>query len=340
MATHKWFIELLESQRATFDDEAYPLPKYQSDAFQSCYELMREHPFSKRSKQRRSTMMQTHTLLTDVFLSVGPEVFLLCTLSTSISKLATITLKGLVPELRRWWKTVSHPQGLSKTANELCQANSVDTLVNSARKRKHSEVYSDITENKPVDSSESVSLGCAQPHQNRTSGSDIRNAQPLHNVVTDRSLAEQELSKEEHATIPNRPTHQPDESILDLKLTDLLSFLQQYQTSCPSLQITCPWAGVPLPSVVMNLDSSLGLNAKLELSAPLTAELMKYIGASKIAATEVSHGRVSKKHARPTSPDNNHNKSSPLARTRHYVPGRNATDSPRTTVFPDEYGAD
>ena len=86
MASNTWFIELLESERATFDDSPVPLPKYQNDGFTLCCELLREDQVSlaKRSKQRRSTRVQAHTLLSDIFLGVGPEVFLLCTLSTSI----------------------------------------------------------------------------------------------------------------------------------------------------------------------------------------------------------------------------------------------------------------
>lgn len=127
MSSTRWFVELLECERATFDDDAYPLPKHQKDAFEVCCELLKEEETSmaKRSKQRRSTRHRAHTLLCDVFSGVGPEVFLLCTLCTTISKLATVSLKSLIPELRRWWKTVSHPAGLTETARELCEANSI-----------------------------------------------------------------------------------------------------------------------------------------------------------------------------------------------------------------------
>ncbi|KAF7509569.1 hypothetical protein GJ744_007969 [Endocarpon pusillum] len=146
MASNTWFIELLESERATFDDSPFPLPKHQNDAFTLCCELLREDQVSlaKRSKQRRSTRVQARTLLSDIFLGVGPEVFLLCTLSTSISKIASVALKGLVPELRRWWKAASHPHGLTETAKELCEANSISSLVVPIRKRQHSDV-SNIT---------------------------------------------------------------------------------------------------------------------------------------------------------------------------------------------------
>jgi len=145
MSSTRWFIELLECERAKFDHGAYPLPKHQKDAFDLCCDLLKEEETSlaKRSKQRRSTRSRAHTLLSDVFLGVGPEVFLLCTLCTTISKLATIPLKSLIPELRRWWKTVSRPAGLTETAKELCTANFIGSLVTADRKRQHSEVTVD-----------------------------------------------------------------------------------------------------------------------------------------------------------------------------------------------------
>ena len=142
MSSTRWFVELLDCERATFDDDAYPLPKHQKDSFELCCELLKEEETSmaKRSKQRRSTRYRARTLLSDVFSGVGLEVFLLCTLCTTISKLATVSLKTLIPELRRWWKTVSHPAGLTETARELCKANSISSLVAPNRKRRHSEV--------------------------------------------------------------------------------------------------------------------------------------------------------------------------------------------------------
>lgn len=81
----------------------------------------------------------------------------------------------------------------------------------------------------------------------------------------------------------------PCASVVDLKIRDLLSFLQQYQTSCPSLQMVCPLFGVPLPSIDIEMDPSAGLSAKIEFSLQLTQTFMKDILASRAAATEVSH---------------------------------------------------
>jgi len=82
---------------------------------------------------------------------------------------------------------------------------------------------------------------------------------------------------------------QPPQSVLDLKIADLLNFLQQYQTSCPNLQMICPLSGVPLPSIDIKLESSVGLSAKIEFSLGLSKALMQYVLASRIAGPKVSN---------------------------------------------------
>ena len=102
-----------------------------------------ETSMAKRSKQRRSTRYRARTPLSDVFSGVELEVFLLCTLCITSSKLATVSLKILIPELRRWWKTVSHSAGLTEPARELCKANSINSLMASDRKRRYLKVAID-----------------------------------------------------------------------------------------------------------------------------------------------------------------------------------------------------
>jgi hypothetical protein len=102
IASNIWLIEQLEKERAIFDDNTYPLLSDQTDAFKSCYDLQREDAVSleKRSKQRRSQRVPARTLLMDVFLGVGPEVFILCVLALPMSKLDKLKPKGLILERR------------------------------------------------------------------------------------------------------------------------------------------------------------------------------------------------------------------------------------------------
>ena len=135
------FVERLETERATFDDESHPLPKYQKDAFELCCKLLQEDEASlaQRSKQHRSSRLRARTLLIDVFEGLGAEVFLLCTLATTITKLSTITHSDLFPKLRAWWKTAEHPHGLTECANGLCDANSIGSLAALPKKRQSRE---------------------------------------------------------------------------------------------------------------------------------------------------------------------------------------------------------
>lgn len=101
-------------------------------------------------------------------------------------------------------------------------------------------------------------------------------------------ISEQDHSQKEQELIPGRPANQPYESVLGLNITQLLSFFQQHQASCPPLQMICPWVGLPLPSIFIKLELSRGWTATLELSKELSVALMKYIRASP-AEAKVSH---------------------------------------------------
>ena len=157
MTSSKFLIELLEVGRKEFDDNAYPLPKHQADRFRSCCELLVEDDDSlgERSKQRRSCRTKVKTLLGDIFLSVEPEVFLLCTISATVSTLGRVVMLHLVPDLRKWWNAVSHPTGLTEITNRLCQANSISKLLwadridstrsTNSRKRKRTSVLDQVS---------------------------------------------------------------------------------------------------------------------------------------------------------------------------------------------------
>ena len=83
-------------------------------------------------------------------------------------------------------------------------------------------------------------------------------------------------------------------SVLDLKFTDLLSFLQQYKASHLNLQITCPYIGMPLPSIDINLEPTLGLNVKVEFSLQLSEVLFQYMLALRTATAKILDKRTTK----------------------------------------------
>jgi hypothetical protein len=75
-----------------FGDEIYPLSTYQNVRFESCYQLLLEDKVSldRGSLQRKSKRIRVRNLLVDVLLGLGSEVFLLCTLATTITQLAIV----------------------------------------------------------------------------------------------------------------------------------------------------------------------------------------------------------------------------------------------------------
>lgn len=135
-------IELLEKEIATFGDTPCPLLSYQIDGFTTYYEILREDEMSlaKRTKQRRGERQRLCNNLTDIFLTIGAEVYLLGTLAAPMSILSTETSRELVPKLRLWWKSAPRPNALSLTAAELCSTYSIAALVSSCRKRKISRI--------------------------------------------------------------------------------------------------------------------------------------------------------------------------------------------------------
>jgi len=124
-------IEQFETERQNFSESACPLLPKQSDGFDAWCNLLQESATSlvKRSRQHRSRRLRARTLLGNVFSKLGPEVFLLCTLATTISKLAETRREDFVTKLQIWWTKASHPQGLTQTANKICEDNSIATLV-------------------------------------------------------------------------------------------------------------------------------------------------------------------------------------------------------------------
>lgn len=136
-----WLIEQLEREKATFDDEMHPLPSYQQSKFDLCCELLQEDAASLagKSRQRQSIRLRVRALLTDIFSDLGGEVFLLCTLAVPITTLATVSRKGLLPELRNWWKTSAHPQGLTRAAEDLRRLELIGITTVPTRKRQLSD---------------------------------------------------------------------------------------------------------------------------------------------------------------------------------------------------------
>ena len=85
--------------------------------------------------------------------------------------------------------------------------------------------------------------------------------------------------------ISQTQTNQSLQSIIELQLSDLLGFLEQYRDSCSNLQMICSWNGVPLPYINLVLDNSLAIEGRIELSLRFS----EYLIASRTATAKISN---------------------------------------------------
>ena len=138
MALQNWLIATIGETLLNFDDVAYPLTNHQQNAFQGCCRLLEETESSlqRLSRTQRNTRQRARDLLVDIYRGVGTEVFLLCALSITISKLGAVPQKNLLPQLRKWWNTTSRPKGLSETSTTLCKEAGIAEVIKSGKKRQ------------------------------------------------------------------------------------------------------------------------------------------------------------------------------------------------------------
>ena len=123
-----WLLQSLEEQRQSFVNTVNLIPSHHYERFRPWCDLLEENDESlqKRSRSRRSVRVRARKLLMHIYVELGPDVFYLCTLTSNITKLATVEL---TPTLRQWWNSVQHPQILSTIARNVCDYYSVEGLV-------------------------------------------------------------------------------------------------------------------------------------------------------------------------------------------------------------------
>lgn len=131
-------IKRLDVELASFDDGVRPLLSSQLNSFVAISKLLKDSEAPGLSKQRRSENCRARDLLTDVFLVLGAEVFMLCSFAIPLTKLSTTKQKDLIPRLRAWWTASPRPRGLTTMAATMSQ--SIHDIVSSSRKRKFSEI--------------------------------------------------------------------------------------------------------------------------------------------------------------------------------------------------------
>lgn len=78
-----------------------------------------------------------------------------------------------------------------------------------------------------------------------------------------------------------------------LQFANIVSILQDYQSRCPSLlcvQLIIPWYGPSAPYIDINIDFNMGWSAKIQLSLKLAYDLSQFVCVSWASATETANG--------------------------------------------------
>jgi hypothetical protein len=118
------WIDRLTVELGTFDDDSHNLLSDQSLAFDTYAVLIREEQPMEEPKhcvQYRYERRRARRFLVDVYSQMGSGAFVLCALAIPITDLSHIKPKERFPQYRKWWRSVPHPAGLSRIADQLCK---------------------------------------------------------------------------------------------------------------------------------------------------------------------------------------------------------------------------
>ncbi|RAL14195.1 uncharacterized protein BO97DRAFT_279685 [Aspergillus homomorphus CBS 101889] len=114
LVTPSMIVANLEAQRLLFIQEGYELlqtQKNKSDQFLNLWQI-------PDRQSQRWVRNRARALLEIIYnkKSLGIEVFLLCALGTSTSRLARVDPVNCESQIAKWWATVEHPSSLAPVA--------------------------------------------------------------------------------------------------------------------------------------------------------------------------------------------------------------------------------
>jgi hypothetical protein len=106
----------------------------------------------------------------------------------------------------------------------------------------------------------------------------IRAINNLSQVVSFHPSSNSDRIDVEHETTVDASVHPADHAeVLHFGFTQLIDFLQQYKDKQHELHMVCPWGGVPLPSIDLTLEPSVGSHLKIELSLKTSEALLQFV---------------------------------------------------------------
>jgi hypothetical protein len=132
------FLTRIKDVEAKFNqEETFTLHEDQITDFRAYCNLFHQD-LTKLSKAQIYRLLRTRKVLKHVFLHLGTELYLLCTLATTITELSKLDQKKLIPKLSQWWNGITLKAGLKDTAIKLCSEGNIS----------HSIIEASITKSK------------------------------------------------------------------------------------------------------------------------------------------------------------------------------------------------
>jgi hypothetical protein len=111
-------ISLLEAERKKFDGEYYtPHPRLMQRCKAACRLMKSDLSNQPRQTRERNSNAQ-HNLA--AILKKSADIFVLRSLTSTLTQIGSKRDYGLVPVLFKWWTGVQHPESLSNVSRQIC----------------------------------------------------------------------------------------------------------------------------------------------------------------------------------------------------------------------------
>lgn len=106
---------LMTAELAFFGDQHYPLHDKKKKNIMKSALLARQ---DLKSIGKNSLKTRAYRILTDIWKSGLPQVFIICAITVLPSRLGTIKSETYVKELSEWWQSSDHPSALEHLLTE------------------------------------------------------------------------------------------------------------------------------------------------------------------------------------------------------------------------------
>lgn len=116
---NKRIVSLVEAERRKFEDENFsPSPRIMQRCKAAC-RLIRTD-LSKMPRQTRQRNANAQLNLAEI-VRESADLFLLRSLTSTLTQIGSKRDYGLVPVLIKWWAGVQHPENLSNLSRQICR---------------------------------------------------------------------------------------------------------------------------------------------------------------------------------------------------------------------------